>query len=584
MSGSFANDSIISSSSWAAFERMVLRILHLREFSNSAVVGMSGDGGADLVGNRNGKRWLFQAKALSSPVQISVVTETLAAREKYDAEIPVIVSKSGFTREVYNHQKNLVSEGIQLQLWDRSVISSMLEKIPIEAPVVRKSSSFEFRQYQTEAIERIVGANLEKPNGSALIVLATGLGKTWVAGEAIRRMKRTGDKVLVLAHTIDLVLQLEKAFWPFMDKETSTCVLTGSDRPKSLDYLDRFDYVFATRDAVDSALTSGANLPNFRFVVVDECHHLGAEVYDRVLENVNFGAVDGPFLLGMTATPWRPDGTDLTQYFDEPVINVDLTRGLRDGYLANVDYRMYTDNVDWTALERQSGGELSAKRINRTMFITEWDEAVIDRIREAWAEIGETARGIVFCGTIEHAIRIANTVNALGFTRAEAMHSGGISHAKGRMNPVERNKVLWDFADGRVGLICAVDILNEGVDVPDVNLVVFQRVTHSRRVFTQQLGRGLRLAPNKTKVIVLDFVTDVRRFAAGLQLERDLTSGNRGKKTTKKVSIGSKVTFRKANSEDKTGHDFLREWLKDLDEVEAAGEDKSILSFPKLAD
>lgn len=144
--------------------------------------------------------------------------------------------------------------------------------------------------------------------------------------------------------------------------------------------------------------------------------------------------------------------------------------------------------------------------------------------------------------------------------------------------------MLWDFADGRVGLICAVDILNEGVDVPDVNLVVFQRVTHSRRVFTQQLGRGLRLAPNKTKVIVLDFVTDVRRFAAGLQLERDLTSGNRGKKTTKKVSIGSKVTFRKANSEDKTGHDFLREWLKDLDEVEAAGEDKSILSFPKLAD
>src|SRR5207249_8213886 len=90
------------------------------------------------------------------------------------------------------------------------------------------------------------------------------------------------------------------------------------------------------------------------------------------------------------------------------------------------------------------------------------------------------------------------------------------------MAPYERNRVLSDFHDGVVDVVCAVDIFNEGVDVPDVNIIVFQRVTHSRRIFIQQLGRGLRLAPGKDRVIVLDFVSDIRRFAAGLDLKDEL--------------------------------------------------------------
>jgi superfamily II DNA or RNA helicase len=85
--------------------------------------------------------------------------------------------------------------------------------------------------------------------------------------------------------------------------------------------------------------------------------------------------------------------------------------------------------------------------------------------------------------------------------------------------------LLWEFSDGQIGILCAVDVLNEGVDVPDVNLVVFQRVTHSRRIFVQQLGRGLRLADGKDKVVVLDFVNDIRRFAEAC------TSKERSKRT-----------------------------------------------------
>jgi superfamily II DNA or RNA helicase len=150
------------------------------------------------------------------------------------------------------------------------------------------------------------------------------------------------------------------------------------------------------------------------------------------------------------------------------------------------------------------------------------------------------------------------------------------------MSPIDRNRLLWDFADGRVGILCAVDVLNEGVDVPDINLIVFQRVTHSRRIFVQQLGRGLRIAPGKERVIVLDFVNDIRRFAAGLDLQRQLGEGQRPDTRTTRIDLPSRVEFRRANASDEDGASFLREWLGELDEVEQAGEDVSVLRFPPL--
>jgi len=403
-----------------------------------------------------------------------------------------------------------------------------------------------------------------------------------VAAEALRRMRKPGQTVLVLAHTVDLVLQLERAFWPFLTPFESTAVLTGNDRPSDLGDLEHFTHVFATRDSLANLIDQETPLPSFDFVVVDECHHLGAEVYENVLSGLGVGAPDGPFLLGLTATPWRPSGEGLDHRFGEPVISVDLVRGLKDGYLANVDYRMYTDNIDWSQLENLQGQNLSPKAINRTLFIKEWDDAVVDRLSDAWLELGGKGRAIVFCGTIDHAIRMANRINAMGFTNAQAIYSGGKGGQRSSLTPVERNKMLWDFAFGRVGILCAIDILNEGVDVPDVNLVVFQRVTHSRRIFTQQLGRGLRLAEGKDKVVVLDFVTDIRRFAAGLQLDRDLTEAKRYSPAKPMIiNLNSQVTFRNSTREDVDGKDFLKQWLKDVDAIADAGEDVSILNFPQ---
>ena len=139
----------------------------------------------------------------------------------------------------------------------------------------------------------------------------------------------------------------------------------------------------------------------------------------------------------------------------------------------------------------------------------------------------------------------------------------------------ERNRIMCDFSDGLVNVVCAVDVFNEGIDVPDVNIIVFQRVTHSRRIFIQQLGRGLRISDDKDKVIVLDFVSDIRRFAAGINLKDRLSC-----RDAMRVDIPNKVTFRQVGGEDPQTERFLREWLDDVASIEDANEDSSVLKFP----
>jgi superfamily II DNA or RNA helicase len=577
---SFLSDLAITSASWQGFERLVARLLLERGFAYVSVVGESGDGGADVLAvHHSGKRWLLQVKRWASAVGSEVLDRTIAASRSYRADVPVIVSKTGFTVDLHHRTSRLRTEGINVQLWDRQTLAQSGKKLPLNPLVVREPNRYQLREYQEEAVQKIVKEWVSFSSGSALVVLATGLGKTFVAGEALRRifLNQASQKVLVLAHTNVLVYQLEKSFWPFLGPNLSTVVVNGSERPEWAS-LRSFDIIFATRDTIASAIQGGVELPAFNIVIVDECHHLGAATYESILDALGIGSMGGPFLIGLTATPWRPGGEGLDHRFGSPVVSVDMVTGLKKGFLTNVDYRMYTDNVDWEALRALKGDRFTPKIINRTLFINQWDDAVVAQIQEAWSELGSNPKGIVFCGTVSHADRMSAGINALGFTCAAPIYSKGPDGKA--MTPVERNRLLWDFADGKIGILCAVDVLNEGVDVPDVNLVVFQRVTHSRRIFVQQLGRGLRLSPGKDRVLVLDFVSDVRRFAAGLDLQRSLDQDGPAPGKPVRVNLGSKVRFRRANSDDVEGSTFLREWLGDLEEVESAGDDVSLLRYP----
>lgn len=553
----FLEEKNLKTGSWQSFERSICRLLLCEGYQNVRLIGGSGDKGADVIATKYNKRWLFQAKQWKKPIGIEVVQETLSALAAYEADIPVIVASHGFESAVYEYRKTLMSQGINLQLWSAETMVSHFKKLT-DVTINSKKP----REYQEEAIVSIVQAFSNERK--ALIVLATGLGKTFVAAEAFRRLNVfTPLHTLVLAHTNSLVYQLEKAFWPFLKPTQSTRVWNGIERLSENDVM-KTDMVFACVDTVYEAIKRGDSL-SFDAVIVDECHHAGSPTYSYVLEKLSAGTSEC-FLLGLTATPWRPDEQDIKELFGEPRIQIDMVYGMKHGYLTNVDYRMHTDNVDWDALKSLTGKSFSPNQINKTLFINQWDDAVIDEFRKAWSE-QPNPRAIVFCGTIEHAEIMRDKINSLSFCYAASIHS--------KMEMAERNLVLSDFSDGKINVICTVDVFNEGIDVPDVNILVFQRVTHSRRIFIQQLGRGLRISEEKEKVIVLDFVSDVRRFAAGLDLKNRLTS-----KQSVRVNLPNKVTFKRHGTEDKESETFLRQWLDDVASIENAGDNESLLKFP----
>jgi superfamily II DNA or RNA helicase len=571
----FLSDESLRNVTWQAFERLVLRMLLLDGFDGARLVGQTGDRGADVVAHKRAKRWLVQIKRWKARVGIDVVDQTFQALQTYRAHVPVVVSLNGFDDGARAQQVRLQQEGYPLQLWDRASLVARAKRLDSRALVERETARFQNRSYQEEAIQAIVRAYTEGRARRALIVLATGLGKTYVAAEALRRIRRERPiRLLVLAHTNALVYQLERTFWPFLTTDQETLVWNGDERAHAED-IARASCVFASQQSVFEHLQRGGELPYFNVVLIDECHHVGGLMYDAILDDTGAGQPDGPFLLGLTATPWRADEVEIEQYFGRPLLTVDLVTGMRNGFLANVDYRMYTDNIDWRKLAGLKGDSFTPDAINRRLFIHEWDDAVVNEFRRVWEEQHQP-RAIVFCGTIDHAVTMRDKINSLGFCAAAAIFSQ--SKAGPTLGSFERNRILLDFEEGQLNAICVVDVFNEGIDVPDVNIIVFQRVTHSRRIFIQQLGRGLRVAPGKEKVIVLDFVSDIRRFAAGLELKDKLEASTKDKPV--RIRLPNTVSFRRVGGEDPESESFLRQWLDDVAEIESAGDDTSVLRFP----
>lgn len=554
----FITEESLTSGTWGAFERAIFRELICEGYQNVRRVGGTNDKGADIIGSKFGKRWIFQAKRWKKPVGMDVVKETIDALKVYDAQIPVIVSVSGFDKTVYEQREAIVRSGFKIQLWDKKILIERFSRLP--DPVQSKT----IRDYQEVAISKIVESYYDESERRALIVLATGLGKTFVSSEAIRRINAVEKRkrTLVLAHTNPLVEQLERSFWPSLDKSQSTVIWNGNEHPDPI-LLSQSDFVFACIDTVEEAMKRGT-VYDFDIIMIDECHHAGSSSYQRILDYYLHGA-ETPMLIGLTATPWRADEIDITEYFGLPKIQIDMIYGMNHGFLSNVDYRMHTDNINWESLKDLNGECFSPSQINRKFFINQWDDAVVDELQRVWHE-QTNPRAIVFCGTIDHTEEMKRRINALSFCRAETIGSNQPNYQK--------NKTLCDFADGKFGVICTVDIFNEGLDVPDVNILVFQRVTHSRRIFIQQLGRGLRIAEGKDKVIVLDFVSDIRRFAAGLNLKTNIE--NKGSR----LDIHNKVTFRRVGGDDPQAESFLKQWLNDVAEIENADEDASVLKYP----
>ncbi len=530
MSGFFLDERRLLEGPWQAFERDVARALMFAGFRDVRIVGGSGDKGADIIGTKNGEVWVVQCKftSASSPAK-GAVDEVVKSSSFYEADrLAVATSRPpgpAFQEEI-SRAKRI---GYEVHTLGPSQLLSMMRKVPSSPPNMRK-----LRVYQDEAVEKLYDALTE--TGKGQVVLATGLGKTVVMAEVAARLFTSGAlpnrRMIVLADKRELVRQLQIGFWNQLPKGVATHLLSPEETPKFWEGV-----TFATVQSVHARMKE---LPAFDAVFVDEAHHIGSTTFREVVAELN-----PAMLAGVTATPWRGDDFDIDEMLGQPLVRVGISDGLKLGYLSEVDYRLLADNLDWSLVQEKSTYGYSLSELNKKLIIPTRDEEAARSIASAFSENSRKA-GLVFSPSVEHALQFAPMLRLFGL-RAEVVDGS----TSGR----DRDKLMTHFKRGSIDVLCTVDLFNEGVDVPDVDLIAFMRATHSRRIFVQQLGRGLRVSPEKDKVLVLDFVTDLRRLAEVSELER---LAQRNAPTEKMPLGGHLVQF-----SDHSAGSMLMEWVKD---------------------
>jgi superfamily II DNA or RNA helicase/HKD family nuclease len=355
---------------------------------------------------------------------------------------------------------------------------------PEEPP---EGSSLTPNEAQRHALESLAQAR-QQGHRRALVVAATGLGKTLLAAFDSRNVLPAGGRLLVVAHRRGLLDQAASAFGRVRGDHESQGFVDQASKQKDA------DQVFASIFCLDTF--SDQELRAFDYVVIDEAHHGAAASYRRLFE------VASPrFLLGMTATPERLDGADVYALFHGVVAcEVQLLEGIQRGWLVPFAYRGVRDPVDYDQLS-WTGGKLgySAAQLDAALLSAA-------RTRVLLAEMGaphvDACRTLVFCVSIAHATHTAEALVAAGWQVAQ-VHSG-----PGALAPAAAIDAL---RRRQVQAIVAVDMFNEGVDIPEVDRIVMLRPTDSPTVFLQQLGRGLRKAPGKERLLVVDLVGNHRR-------------------------------------------------------------------------
>ncbi|ASO22056.1 superfamily II DNA or RNA helicase [Actinoalloteichus hoggarensis] len=547
MTTSFLDPTFLIEEGPKGFTRQLERLLGLMAFTDVVNIDGPGDKGADVIGRLAGVDWIFQAKwKKSGAVDVDAVDQAHTAMNYYGIHRAVVVTNRVHTRKAQERASALRDTGVNITLWGGSQLSALYERVPDSA------DPFNLHLYQENAVDASWKALGD--TGEALVYLATGLGKTVVAGRVLRRflLANPGAQVLVTAHMVELVEQLERAMWRDIPKHVPTRLLHGASKPNALPGVT-FGVAPTSRDYIETGYSP-------KLVIVDEAHHVGETGnYATMLD-----LLPGAKRLGVTATPWRGDKYDIEQTFGEPVVRVSISQGMKLGYLVDVKYRVFADNIDWDFVRHASEHGYSIKDLNKRLFIAERDDAIQRRLEETWDKT-TAPRAIIFCQTIEHAERMRDLI-----ARRPGWESAATLHAdlKGR----DRRERLLKFRSGEVPILVAVDILNEGVDVPDVNILCFARVTHSRRIFVQQLGRGLRLRKGKTHVEVLDFVSDIRRLAEVYDMHKQVPE-----REIEQLSIGrNQFLF-----EDLHVRDLLEQWMADIGDLGNA-DDSVRLEFPPI--
>src|SRR5688500_13853887 len=360
---------------------------------------------------------------------------------------------------------------------------------PTDLPIEITSLDVRPFGYQREILDELEAQRTIHDRWRNLVVMATGTGKTVVSALDYKRLRAAGtvDRILFIAHREELLVQSLSTFRHVLRQGDFGELYVGGQRPRE------WRHVFGSVQSLTQLNLDELEPAHFDLVVVDEFHHAMASTYRRLLEHLT-----PKVLVGLTATPERTDGADVREWFDgRTAVELRLWEALGQGLLAPFQYFGLHDDV---ALEQVRWKRGRGYDITELTNVYTGDDhrvrLVIQAVRDKVADPGRM-RALGFCVSIQHAAVMAERFTAAGIP------SQAITSETSRE---DRASALAALRERTVNVLFTVDLFNEGIDIPTVDTVLFLRPTESATVFLQQLGRGLRRAPDKDALTVLDFI------------------------------------------------------------------------------
>lgn len=387
-------------------------------------------------------------------------------------------------------QPEAVKDELRVFLGSQPRFREIEDYLPTQRGKTLDGAHLELKQHQREALDALQ-AMRDRHETIALLYHATGTGKTVTA---VMDAKRCGGRTLFLAHTQELVNQAADTFrrlWPevtvgrYMEaiKEPDAHVVCGSVQSVAL-HLEDF-----REDA-------------FSYLVVDEAHHAAADTYQKILAYFH-----PAFTLGLTATPERTDDNRaILDIFKNTAHKLDIQTAVEIGELVPIRCIRIHTNIDLTRV-RFNSVQYNIRDLESKIYVPERNRLIVD----TWLQYVRDKRTVVFCASVRHAEQIAELFRQAGVSAAAV--SGG-------MKPAERREFQDRFVRREILVLCACDLLNEGWDCPEIEVLFMARPTMSRVLYTQQLGRGMRLFPGKESLMVFDFVDNASQYNMPQSLHR----------------------------------------------------------------
>ena len=354
--------------------------------------------------------------------------------------------------------------------------------------------------YQQEILDKLHAERKVRGLNRNLVVAATGTGKTVISAFDYRRFCKSHpsqrNRLLFVAHREEILKQSRDTFQGVLKDPNFGELYVGSYKP------ERLDHLFVSVQTINSqALCDILPADYYDYIIVDEFHHAAAPTYQKLLNHFQ-----PKILLGLTATPERMDGKSILDYFGgRTAAEIRLPEAIDRKLLCPFQYFGVADTVDLTDLKWVRGGYDKSQlsnlySLNRAIAERRADHII--RSLDKYVTDMDAVKGLGFCVSIEHARFMAEYFNAAGIPSLCLV---------GDSADVERHTAKKRLVNGEIRFIFVVDIYNEGVDIPEVNTVLFLRPTESLTIFLQQLGRGLRLSEGKDCLTVLDFIGAANR-------------------------------------------------------------------------